>query len=103
MLVVLCRVGIHRGQWGYVSDAHCIQTRRCQRCGITKLRTKHQRVWHDVGTCVEVRTCRRCWASSGRRTRHGEWSAPRKVRKDWEEQQCLRCGAVRGGYAGPYV
>ena len=95
-LAVLCRVGIHSGQWEYVAAGHCSQTRTCDRCGVTKVRTKHRRHWKYVGerTCEQIRICKRCDALSGNRTRHEDWSESWDVGGDRSAHRCLRCGHV---------
>jgi hypothetical protein len=43
---VLCRgLRIHRGKWVYMAEAECRQVTVCQRCGKTRVRTKHQHKW----------------------------------------------------------
>jgi hypothetical protein len=95
---VLCRVAIHRGQWEYLAEGHCAQTRTCERCGTTKVRTKHQREWRSVGVrnCDQVLTCGRCGTFRGQRTRHEAWESGGDVISGEGERarQCLRCGVV---------
>jgi ribosomal protein L40E len=93
---VLCRVAIHRGQWEYLAEGHCAQTRTCERCGTTKVRTKHQREWQydRAVSCQQTRICRRCNALSGTRTRHEQWSESWNAGRDESAHRCLRCGIV---------
>ncbi len=94
---VLCRVGIHRGQWEYVAEGQCTQIRICGRCGATKARTKHQRTWRYVkgGACEQVRICKRCEAVTGDRTKHEEWGASYTVGRNTDAHRCKRCGVVQ--------
>ena len=72
----LCRIGIHRGEWRYLSEGNCTQGLECGRCGSVHGRTKHQREWRyvDDGACGQLKVCKRCIASNGSRTRHQAWS-----------------------------
>ena len=96
MMAVLCRFGMHEGQWAYVAEGNCTQGRECGRCGVIQVRTKHQREWQYVGehTCKEIRTCRRCNATNGERTIHEKWSESWDVGGDESAHRCLRCGTV---------
>ncbi len=98
-----CSLGIHRGQWDYVIEGDCTQTRTCGRCGVTHTRTKHQREWRYVssGRCEQVQHCTRCESVSGDRIEHVEhvWSDSWEPKTRWwqgdkEAHRCLRCGVV---------
>ena len=58
----MCGVGLHRGDWGYVTEGKCSQIRLCQGCGSIHARTRHRLHWRYDGqrTCAQVRTCSRC-------------------------------------------
>ena len=92
---MLCRLGIHRAEWRYLVERDCAQLRVCERCGKTRVRTKHQREWRYVrdGSCEQVKTCRRCEAMTGHRMRHA-WGKTYSV--DWSTgaHRCARCGQV---------
>jgi len=92
---VLCRLGIHEGPWRYLAEGHCSQTRTCERCETTKVRTTHQREWRYTWqctwnlTCDQVKICRQCNATTGYRTRH-KWGESWYV-GSLGAHQCLRC------------
>ena len=99
-MAVLCRLGMHQGQWAFVAEGRCTQGRECGRCGSVHVRTKHQRQWRYIRdrACRQVRSCGRCNAPNGERTRH-EWGATYDVEARWWQSdkrahRCLRCGAV---------
>lgn len=62
LMAVLCRTGIHKGQWAFVVERNCVQGRECLRCGSVHARTKHEREWEytSEGSCSQVNRCGRC-------------------------------------------
>ena len=88
----MCRVGLHRGDWGYVAEGECGQMRECRGCASIHSRTKHKREWvyGRANSCFQVKNCMRCDFSEGRRTRHASWSDMSGSR-----ERCDRCGEVR--------
>ena len=96
LMAVLCRIGIHEGQWAYAVEIDCTQGRECGRCGSVHVRTKHQREWRyvDDGHCVQLKVCKRCIASNGSRTKHPAWSEEWAVGADERAARCLPCGQV---------
>ena len=101
LMALLCRLGIHRGQWAFVAEGNCAQGRECERCGFVHARTEHLREWRYVRASFDeqVRICGRCNAVSGERNRH-EWSETQVLeRRHWqgnrEAHYCLRCGVVK--------
>jgi hypothetical protein len=87
----LCRVGIHRGTWQYRIDGNCGQLRMCRGCGITSLRTKHQRQWQYVKerSCEQVKTCLRCGEKGWKRIKH-VWGPTYSVGSK-DAHNCTRC------------
>ncbi len=66
----LCHgLGIHQGKWEYLAESECRQITLCQRCGKTRVRTKHQPKWTYVAD----------------------------PRKDWPERTCSLCGKSFAG------
>ena len=99
-LAMLCRLGMHEGQWTYAAEGDCTQGRECGRCGSVHVRTQHQREWHYIRAraCEQVRSCGRCNVANGERTSH-EWGETYGVETRWwqggrEGHRCLRCGLV---------
>ena len=99
----LCRFGIHRSRWVYVTSGNCGQLKVCSSCGKTKERTKHKREWQHVKdrTCEQRRVCRRCREMTRSRDRHvwGRTYAAGHVGGFWfgydrEAHKCTRCGDV---------
>ena len=90
----LCHLGIHRGQWAFVADGDCTQTRTCERCAATHTRTKHRHQWQYVraGSCKQNRACVRCEAVRNQRTHHEEWGEVYTVSSSRDAHRCLRCG-----------
>ena len=88
----MCSVGLHRGEWGYVTAGKCSQMRDCRGCESIHARTKHKREWvyTHAGSCSQVKRCLRCNNSEGHRSRHGSWSDI-----DGSRERCDRCGEVR--------
>jgi len=100
LMAVLCRSGMHKGQWAYVAEGNCTQGRECERCGSVHVRTKHQREWRYIRerTCEQVQSCRRCNAANGERTSH-EWGESWQTKSSWWQSEqrahrCKRCGEV---------
>ena len=100
LMAVVCRLGMHEGQWAFVAESNCTQGRECGRCGSVHVRTKHWRVWHYIRerTCEQVRSCVRCNAANGERTSH-VWSESWEPETRWWQSdkgahRCLRCGVV---------
>ena len=93
---ILCRLGVHQGEWRYVAAGQCGQTLECGRCEVTKVRTRHQREWRYVGdrACEQVRICQQCSVVSGHRTRHEAWSKSWSAGRNTEAHRCNRCGVV---------
>ncbi len=89
---ILCRVGLHWGEWQYVTERNCSQILVCGRCSQTRLRTRHQRQWVYIRERCgdQVRICQRCQAESGTRTEH-KWG-PDTYRGDEGTHTCQRCG-----------
>jgi len=90
---VLCRLGIHEGPWRYLAEGHCSQTRTCERCETTKVRTTHQREWrYDwERICLQTRICTRCNAPSWTRTEH-PWSEWQEYAMGFRQRRhCARC------------
>ncbi len=99
LMSVLCRLGMHQGQWAFVVEGKCTQGRECGRCGAIQDRIKHQREWHYIRarTCEQLRSCTRCNATNGERIEH-EWSESWEVEWGWwqkEAHRCLRCTVVQ--------
>ena len=92
---MLCRLGIHRGEWRYQRERDCTQWQVCERCGKTRVRTKHQNEWLYVrnGSCKQVKICRRCEAITGQRMRH-VWGETYSVNWSTDAHRCMRCGEV---------
>ena len=97
---VLCRLGMHAGQWAYVAKGNCTQGQECGRCGSVHVRTKHQREWRYMRErhCEQVWSCRRCNAANGERTLHS-WGESWEPETSWwqndkEAHRCLRCRVV---------
>jgi hypothetical protein len=90
--VILCRSGIHRGNWVYLAGGACSQLRVCQRCGKADRRTKHQRQWQYFRSrdCTQVKTCMRCAEKGRQRTRH-IWGSAYSSGSD-RARDCDRCG-----------
>ena len=101
LMSVVCRLGVHQGQWAYVAEGNCPEWRECGRCGSVHVRTKHQREWRYVsdGRCEQAQLCTRCEAASGDRIEH-LWGDSWEVETSWwqgnkEAHRCLRCGVVK--------
>jgi len=107
---VLCRgLGIHQGKWTYMAEAECGQITVCQRCGKTRIRTKHERKWvyvTDPQKRWPEKTCSLCGKSFAgpfmlqwhQQSTHG--ATPTIVDDpDTCEQQkvCQRCGNTLEG------
>ena len=92
----LCKVGLHRGTWEFAAPGNCTQTKTCERCGTTNVRTKHRHEWLYKGerTCAQAKTCIRCAAVSRSRTHHEEWGDAYDAGRDESGHRCLRCGTV---------
>ncbi len=88
----MCRVGLHRGDWGYVTEGRCSQMRECRGCESIHARTKHKREWvyTRAGSCSQVKRCLRCNISEGHRSHHSSWSDLSGSR-----ERCDRCGEER--------
>ena len=103
-MAVLCRLGIHAGQWRYVIENDCMQGRECDRCGSVLVRTKHQPVWRYIrdGSCEQIRSCAHCDSFDGdhaEKISH-EWDETYEVSTRWwqnskEGHRCLRCRDVQ--------
>jgi len=98
--VVMCRLGMHDGQWAYAAKGNCTQGRECERCGSVHVRARHQREWRYIraGSCEQVRKCGRCSDANGERTSH-KWGEDYDIETRWwqgsrEGHRCLRCGVV---------
>ena len=96
---VLCRLGMHHGQWAFVAEGNCAQGRECGRCGSVHVRARHRREWCYLreSTCEQVRKCGRCSDANSERTSH-EWGEDYDIETRWwqgskEGHRCLRCGA----------
>lgn len=91
----MCRVGLHLGDWGYVTEGECSQMRECRGCESIHARTKHKREWvyTRVGSCSQVKRCLRCNNAEGHRSRHPSWSDIGS-----SKERCDRCGEVRDRY-----
>ena len=91
-----CSLGIHRGQWDFVIEGDCTQTRTCGRCDVTHTRTKHRHQWQYIreGSCSQNRACVRCEAVRSERTKHEEWGDTYHVSSDEDAHRCKRCGEV---------
>jgi hypothetical protein len=89
---MLCRLGIHRGEWRYQLERDCAQWQICERCGQTRVRTKHQSEWRYVrnGSCKQVKICRRCEVITGQRVRHA-WGKTYSVDWSTDAHRCMRC------------
>lgn len=96
LMSVLCRLGMHQGQWAYVVEGNCAQGRECERCGSVHARIRHRREWRYMGegTCNQARVCNRCNSSDKYRIRHENWGASYSVGDDKQAHQCERCGKV---------
>ena len=92
----MCRVGLHRGDWGYVTEGKCSQMRECRGCGSIHARTRHKREWRYLTdrSCGQVRTCMRCHTADKQRVRHEKWSDSWDAGGDEMAHECLRCGVV---------
>ena len=97
----LCRMGIHRGEWRFLSEGICSQSRECGGCGAIQDRTKHRLQWGYVRnrSCGQQRACMRCHTTDKQRVRHEAWSESWEVEQRWwqgskEAHRCLRCGVV---------
>ena len=88
----MCRIGLHRGDWGYVAEGKCSQMRECRGCESIHARTKHKREWvyTRAGACSQVKRCLRCNIAEGHRSHHPSWSNMSDSR-----ERCDRCGEVR--------
>ena len=88
----MCRVGLHRGDWNYVTEGKCSQMRECRGCESIHERTKHKREWvyTRAGSCSQVKRCLRCNISEGHRSHHPSWSNISGSR-----ERCDRCSEVR--------
>ena len=69
LMGVMCRLGMHEGQWAYVAKGNCTQGRECERCGSVHVSTNHE--WSESW---EIET--RWWQG------------------DKEGHRCLQCGEV---------
>ena len=96
LLTGLCRMGIHSGEWQYLTECACGQERECGRCGAIQARTRHRRQWRYVGDrgCGQTRVCIRCYFTDKFRDRHEGWSEEWDVGGSESAHRCLRCGAV---------
>ena len=99
LMSVLCRLGMHDGQWAYVAEGNCTQGRECERCGSVHARFRHRLEWRyrRERTCRQVRTCQQCDAVVGQRTDHQSWSetyVDQQSGRFREVNRCLRCGVV---------
>ena len=99
-MAVLCRLGMHQGQWAFVAEGRCTQGRECGRYGSVPVRTEHQREWRYVRarSCGMARECIRCHTTDKHGVRH-EWGKTYVVARRWwggdkEAHRCLRCGEV---------
>ena len=45
LLSGLCRIGIHHGDWEYLFEGECSQSRVCSQCGDAKARVRHKLIW----------------------------------------------------------
>ncbi len=97
----MCLLRLHRGAWSYAEEGQCRQTRDCETCGTTSIRTRHTHVWQPVnGTgveaCAEREVCSRC--NSGGRDRYEHDWGPWKDRPGWwesrEDRSCRKCGTT---------
>ncbi len=88
---LLCRLGIHRGQWAFVVERNCTQGRECVRCESVHARTKHNGVWAYTieGSCYRVETCQRCNFTMSSGTYHESMSPIGGMK-----EKCDRCGEV---------
>lgn len=91
LMAVLCRTGIHKGQWAFVVERNCVQGRECLRCGSVHARTRHEREWEYMskGSCSQVNRCGRCDFTEGQRSHHEHWTGI-----GGGEEKCDRCGLV---------
>lgn len=91
LMAVLCRLGIHKGQWAFVVERNCAQGRECSRCGSVHARSRHKREWEytSEGSCSQVNRCGRCDFTEGDRSRHEHWTGI-----GGGEEKCDRCGLV---------
>jgi len=99
LMSVLCRLGMHRGQWAYVAEGNCAQGRECGRCGAIHACTNHQPEWRYIreSSCGQVKTCIRCNATKEERTSHA-WGKTWEPEQQWWQakraHRCSRCGTV---------
>lgn len=92
-----CRVGLHAGEWVYVSAGACQLERVCPRCATKSQQVVH--AWEDwassVGTpCDLGRGCVRC---GDRETKvEHEWAAPAYVAEGScaQVRPCVHCGVT---------
>ena len=58
-----CRIGLHHGDWVFVSRLHCSQGRTCGGCGERSNKVKHDVKWESDNiwfTSAETGVCDRC-------------------------------------------
>ena len=96
LMEVLCRLGMHGGQWAYVAEGNCSQGRECGRCGSVHLCAKHRREWGYKleGSCLQIHFCARCADVNKRRTQHEKWGPTYSVDSETDAHNCIRCGEV---------
>jgi hypothetical protein len=93
---LLCRIGIHFGEWKYIAADGCRQFRVCRHCGKVTPRMRHVRQWEYVRErrCEQVKVCARCREPGRSRTSH-QWG-PSYQSGTWysreQTHECYRCG-----------
>ncbi len=92
----LCRIGIHHGDWEYLFEGECSQSRECGQCRTIHARTKHRRQWGYIQneSCNQRRSCMRCQSVDKQRVRHEAWSEAWDVGRDEKAHRCLRCKVI---------
>ena len=96
LLSGLCRIGIHHGDWEYLFEGECSQSRECGHCRAIHARTKHRRQWEYIQyeSCNQSRSCMRCQSVDKQRVRHEAWSEAWDVGRDEKAHRCLRCNVI---------
>ena len=99
---MLCKLGGHTWEWGYVRQQSCVMQQVCTQCGRTNVSSKveHKWVWIALDNCTTVQKCARCGDTGRTEQKEHSWTridGPHPF--EWEEK-CDRCGTTRRPSSG---